>query len=456
MLAVLGRHVQSICQPRDVQKSYAGPQKKIQKSEESCGSIEHRQSPPVQGNPRPQINQPKNVSRTWRVFIWILRSSLSFICWRILQHFAQYLPVAVRGELWAFPWFLLFWSRYFGCAGKNDSNEVTMADDRGCRSRNVFSGQDSTQESAQELTHRYDANSVAFTEELNYGTENDIGAYTKMLGQRLKAQKPPSSPEELLASGWQEHPKRGLRIFLAAQERARREPYPRVAVYIKSKSQDQVASFPLVRVESGYDSHPAQLRGGGLVIYFSMKYWPVWFPFSQKVTLLKQISPFEQIWVHQLKVLWFTVDQVVLFALQDKLETEGCIEVLMRSPPEGMEGKQWLGVTIPKSDARFRTQIASMRLAGYPTSADHSDFEFQCEIYDPFKAGINWIVVMFWQTLAPKILPLILKMQAKFEGSDMDKYYNSGDDPNGKATQEAFISLHSKIQKFLQDKVDVN
>lgn len=225
------------------------------------------------------------------------------------------------------------------------------------------------------------------------------------------------------------------------------EPHGRVVVYINMKTQDQTPSFPLICFDGD------RVSGGGLVIYFTLKYWPLWFPFSQKMTLLKVFSPFEHIWVHQVKILWFTVDTVHLIALQDKLDTDGYLEVLMRSPPVGMDGKKWLGVEIPKTDTRYRAQLVAVRLALYPTSAEHCKIVSQAEIYDFLGGGINWIMVMIWQTFALKIVPMLMKTHAKFDGSEIDEHYKSGEGERAiPGTQESFHTIHQKIQKFLREK----
>lgn len=448
MLAFVGRKVQSICQPSGAaSRSLPRPKTPTRKARLSVDSNDsrlgqQRDEYEAAATAKSGVHKPSTRSLKWQIFLWILTILFSFLCWRVLQHCAQHFPLAVRGELWTFPWLFWFWSWYLGAI---KSTEIARS---GLDRQSSTVSADST--ASPRRCSRYDAQRAAVVEELTYGGERDVDSYVKMLDQRLLAQKPPSDPEALLASGWQDHSKNRIQIFLSAQDRIRDEPFPRVGIYIKAKTQDHAKSFPLTLVDEGCGCR--YLRGGGLVIYYCMKYWPLWFPFSQKVKLLKQISKFQQVWLHQLKVLWFTVDNIFLFTLQDKLGTDGCIEVLMRSPPEGMEGRTWLGVVLPKSEARARVQVASMRLAGYPTSMDHCDFEFQCEVYDPFKGGVNWIVVMFWQTIASKIIPMILKMQAKFDGSDMDKYFNDGTDKHGKQTKEGFIDLHSHIQKFLGDK----
>eukprot|EP00746_Dinoflagellata_sp_MGD_P165633 gnl/MRDRNA2_/MRDRNA2_95018_c0_seq1.p1 gnl/MRDRNA2_/MRDRNA2_95018_c0~~gnl/MRDRNA2_/MRDRNA2_95018_c0_seq1.p1 ORF type:complete len:458 (-),score=86.21 gnl/MRDRNA2_/MRDRNA2_95018_c0_seq1:228-1601(-) len=453
MLAFLGRQAKGICQPFGATSpSYPKSKSSNQsKGGDTDGSIVHARqkdisesiAPPSkpESTKAPSNSPRKKRSLIWQALIWTLTVIFSFLCWRVLQHLAQHFPGAVRGELWVIPWLLWFWS---WCLGGHKSTGSIDTQPAKAGVTDCSSGA-STPSSG-----KYNAERVAAAEEAAFGSEDDVESYLKMLDERLRAQEPPSDKQKLLASGWQEHSKAGIEIYLAAQKRIKDEPCPRIGVYLKSKTQDQVASFPMVLTETG--CKPPRLRGGGLVIYYCMKCWPLWFPFSQKTRLLKQISPFQQVWLHQIKVLWFTVDNIFLFALQDKLSTDGCIEVLMRTPPDGMDGKQWLGVTIPKTEAKFRVQIASMRLAGYPTSMDHCDFVFQAEIYDPLKGGINWITVMFWQTIAARCLPMILKMQAKFDGSVMDKYYNAGDDRHGKETGEAFIDLHDRIQKFVKGK----
>merc|ERR1719217_1309328 len=116
----------------------------------------------------------------------------------------------------------------------------------------------------------------------------------------------------------------------------------------------------------------------------------------------------------------------------------------MRSPPLGMEGRQWLGITVPPKSAKFRNQMVSLRLAAYPRSNDHAQVIFQCEIYDPWTSGVNWIIVFFWQTIATRVMPMIMKMQSRFAGSQLERQYNASDEQSA-AVREAMLGVRVNI-----------
>lgn len=151
------------------------------------------------------------------------------------------------------------------------------------------------------------------------------------------------------------------------------------------------------------------------------------------------------------KVLGITAEQISFIALEDRLDTEGCIAAIMRSPPAGMEGRQWLGITVPEKSARFRVEMVSFKLAGYPTSRHHVDFVFQCESFDLVKTGLSRAVIMFWQILSTRIMPMVIKMQARFAGSSLDRFYNA-DEENSCRIRLALMEIHSHILRFLAEK----
>eukprot|EP00913_Durusdinium_trenchii_P010837 g10166.t1 len=120
----------------------------------------------------------------------------------------------------------------------------------------------------------------------------------------------------------------------------------------------------------------------------AIPHWPLWFPFCESNKLLRRFSPSSFIMNCTLKVLFLRIDFVVLVDIADKLHTEEeCLEILMRSPPAGSEGEEWMGITVPpKCGSLPRICIRESRLKMRPTASDQFQCDLQLEMDDPAQA----------------------------------------------------------------------
>jgi len=333
----------------------------------------------------------------------------------------------VNNRLRSFPWFVLlaFWHRWL-LAGREQS---------GKRSLSGVEGMSSTSgERIDPLQVRGSTLAACEIEEASFGTVDCLDAYLQVVEQRIRAESPPSNPSEFISTGWVDCSKGKTNLFIASRPQLQGEPFSRISVCVEANSTDQITSFPLINVDGS----------GAAQIFLAFEHWNTWFPFCHSCSLVKRISPFRSIWVLKFKVFLFTADCVVLAVLNDKLHSAGCLELIMRSPPPGMEGRTWLGATIPHSTASLRAEMVSFRLATYPQSCDETKTVFQCELYDPLKFKVNPLVKMFWSVLATKLMPLIAGMQARYANSALERHYADAS-TSGAAMREAFAELRCHL-----------
>jgi hypothetical protein len=109
-----------------------------------------------------------------------------------------------------------------------------------------------------------------------------------------------------------------------------------------------------------------------------------------------------------------------------------------------MEGKQWLGVTVPPKTGWLRSQVISLRMAWYPQGKKHSRWVFEYQALDDFGAGINWFAKKFWRTVAKRLLPLVADVQSRFASTALSETYNGNAE-----MRRAFLDIHSHVADLL-------
>ncbi|CAK9015830.1 unnamed protein product [Durusdinium trenchii] len=193
-------------------------------------------------------------------------------------------------------------------------------------------------------------------------------------------------------------------------------------VLFSINSKEQVATIPLLNIKDN------KIVCGTIPTVWAIPHWPLWFPFCESNKLLRRFSPSSFIMNCTLKVLFLRIDFVVLVDIADKLHTEEeCLEILMRSPPAGSEGEEWMGITVPpKCGSLPRICIRESRLKMRPTASDQFQCDLQLEMDDPAQAP-TWAKVFVFQQLGLRIIPEMCKFQPKIPGSPLDTYLNGSD-----------------------------
>eukprot|EP00438_Fugacium_kawagutii_P032844 Skav224536 [mRNA] locus=scaffold388:754282:779504:+ [translate_table: standard] len=200
-------------------------------------------------------------------------------------------------------------------------------------------------------------------------------------------------------------------LFLHKANPARNSSHGANAWRSRRSQQDQVATIPLLEVKED------RIVCGTIPTIWAMPHWPLWFPFCDSCRLLRRFSPSCFVMNCTLKVLFLHIDFICFVDITDKLHTsEECLEILMRSPPPGSEGQEWMRTTIPPkcgSLPRICVRNAALRLR--PTAHDQFQCDLQMELDDPAGAP-QWVKVFVFQQLAIRIIPELCKFQSKIPG----------------------------------------
>eukprot|EP00928_Gymnodinium_smaydae_P090574 TRINITY_DN74361_c0_g1_i1.p1 TRINITY_DN74361_c0_g1~~TRINITY_DN74361_c0_g1_i1.p1 ORF type:complete len:393 (-),score=28.99 TRINITY_DN74361_c0_g1_i1:224-1402(-) len=247
------------------------------------------------------------------------------------------------------------------------------------------------------------------------GDDAIISAYIHRLRSDLDQSRPPESSSELRAQGWRDASRPTFSIFLKCPKHP-----PRLFVTMRGQLRDQAKGLPLVDVKQDV------VRGGLLPIFLAVGQWPSWVPFCIGARLIARIGPCKEMWLVRFRIALITADVVIHYAVIDRLKTAGCLDLVICSPDEGMEGKSWLGITVPPKTAQLRVAIKSFRITLKPKSACDGLVEMQTEMVDVLQ--IEWIHTLFWGTLGSHCLSIIANMHKQFSGSAIDRYYNGTDE----------------------------
>jgi len=243
-----------------------------------------------------------------------------------------------------------------------------------------------------------------------------------------------ASPE-VSSSGWKDISKPTAKVWWKSKTHPARD-----VVFMKIQSEDQVPKMSMLEMQEG------KILSGAIPTAWAVKHWNMWFPFCDDVVMLRFFNPANMIVQVKLKVLFLTLDFVIYFAVKDLLASEGCIEIVLRSPPEGSEGQEWNGITVPPLPGSFpRVCIEYARIQARPKTMTSLDVSTQVEIVD-MGAAPSWAKVFLFQQLAIRIVPQLVKFQDKIPGSALDKYLNSTIDA------ESRDFLH-RIHKSVKDHV---
>mmetsp|Transcript_853 Transcript_853/g.1671 ORF Transcript_853/g.1671 Transcript_853/m.1671 type:complete len:333 (+) Transcript_853:29-1027(+) len=242
-------------------------------------------------------------------------------------------------------------------------------------------------------------------------------------------------PEVPSSTGWQDISKPSAKVFLKSKAAPARD-----CVYFHIQSQDQVPKLPMLEVAEG------KITCGAIPTVWATKHWPLWFPFCDSVEMLRFYSPTSMLVQVKLKVLFVTLDFVLFLGIKDLIDTKGFVEVVFRSPPEGSEGKEWMGITVPPLAGSLpRICIAFAGFKAYPKTETNVEVEYQAEMLDTAGAP-QWIKIFIFQQLSIRIIPELVKFQQKIPGSPLHRYLNS------ELTQESrdfLFGLHKKFQDHL-------
>lgn len=225
---------------------------------------------------------------------------------------------------------------------------------------------------------------------------------------------------------------------------------PSDLVLMSITSKDQVPTIPLLEVKDD------KIVCGTIPTIWALPHWPMWFPFCESNKVLRRLSPSCFVINCTLKVLFLRIDFILFVDIADKLHTsEECLEILMRSPPPGSEGQQWMGVTIPpKCGSLPRICLINSALRLKPTAMDQFQVDLQMELDDPAGAP-QWVKTFIFQQLAIRIIPELCKFQSKIPGSALDKFLNGrhGADAGAEVIDQEGLDYIFNLQRSIENYV---
>jgi len=255
--------------------------------------------------------------------------------------------------------------------------------------------------------------------------------------QRVKADI--EAEEATLSSDkWRDVSKPTAKVFFKYKQNPARDCL-RIAV----DTPDQVPAVPMLETKDG------KILCGAIPTALALPHWPQWFPFCESNTLLKRFSPSCFITHCKLKVLFLHVDFVMLLDFEDNLQTDKeCLEIWVTSPPSGSEGSEWLGVHVPpKCGSLPRPSVRHGVFRLRPLSRKDFHVDWHLEL-DDVSGAPQWIKVFAIQQLAVRILPELVKLQAKIPGSAMDRYLNGqGEDCLDEENLNFIYDVHRSLMQ---------
>eukprot|EP00812_Abedinium_dasypus_P009444 NODE_3133_length_825_cov_268.007792.p2 GENE.NODE_3133_length_825_cov_268.007792~~NODE_3133_length_825_cov_268.007792.p2 ORF type:complete len:231 (+),score=86.41 NODE_3133_length_825_cov_268.007792:3-695(+) len=181
---------------------------------------------------------------------------------------------------------------------------------------------------------------------------------------------------------------------------------------------DFVPSFPFFAFEEG------RLVGGAMPIFINCLRWPSWYPFCKQAEVLGVLSETQVVYQITFKIGFITADVVMLVAMVDRLLEDGTYLTVLASAPPGIDGQQWLGITVPPCKTMVREVVDAAVLKCKPDRLDGGQLTFYIE--GPEEIGIEWVAKLYWKTCCTKVVPLIAKQLPHFRGSDADRDYQEG------------------------------
>mmetsp|Transcript_154877 Transcript_154877/g.288824 ORF Transcript_154877/g.288824 Transcript_154877/m.288824 type:complete len:431 (-) Transcript_154877:50-1342(-) len=246
----------------------------------------------------------------------------------------------------------------------------------------------------------------------------------------------PSTEQEYRAQGWQCDRTSTSQVF----SKFPKDPAPaRVLGDIRLNTIDQVPEFPIAIV-----NEEGELRGGAAPVYLSVGTWPSWFPFMHKCTKLGTLTDYEEIWHVEAKIAMFKADCVVMGSYQDRLDDLGQLQVVFITPPQGSEGQEWLGITVPQKVGPLRVPLNKMRLCLKPVTKGTSVVHFQVDYVDIL--GLEWVAKMVFKTLSQMVVPKIRDQIDAFAGSALEAFLRA---PENYRRRDLYMEMHQRVKGFV-------
>eukprot|EP00929_Paragymnodinium_shiwhaense_P115103 TRINITY_DN83712_c0_g1_i1.p1 TRINITY_DN83712_c0_g1~~TRINITY_DN83712_c0_g1_i1.p1 ORF type:complete len:415 (+),score=83.54 TRINITY_DN83712_c0_g1_i1:223-1467(+) len=249
---------------------------------------------------------------------------------------------------------------------------------------------------------------------------------------------PPTRADQCAEYGWKDISKATAQVLYKPKTAP-----PRDCIYIGVQSKEQVKELQLL------DFNGTSIRGGAMPTVWAVEHWPLWFPFCESTKVLKRFGPDRFILQLNLKIMFVRLDILLFAAILDKLETDGAIEVIFRSPPTGSEGKEWLGIEVPPKPGWLpRICVQHCQLLIQPSCMRHVRLSMRADVED-VGGMAEWIKVFLFQQIAIRVIPEVAKFQPKIPGSPLDHYLNGGLE---KEDSDYMFCLYRRIEEAVSRK----
>lgn len=170
------------------------------------------------------------------------------------------------------------------------------------------------------------------------------------------------------------------------------------------------------------------------------------FPMKLSLTPLKLLGD-NTAFVHvKAKFCFITFDSVMLVTFTDRLDTDECGEIQIYCAPRGMEGKNWLGITVPQKSSFIRLALTDLRISVRPTANNCSLLELH--INHTVQRGLERVSTSLSKVVGRQFVSMFVSVVSKLGEFVVDDTHIRGGERSSTSTG-GFIHFQESLQKFI-------
>jgi len=176
------------------------------------------------------------------------------------------------------------------------------------------------------------------------------------------------------------------------------------------------------------------------------------FPMKPSLTPLKLLGD-NTAFVHVQAKFWFiTFDAVMLVTFTDRLDTDECAEIQIYCAPRGMEGKNWLGITVPQKSSIIRLALTDLRISVRPTENNCSLLELRID--HTVQRRLKRVSTLLSKVVGRQFISMFVSVVSKLGEFVVDDTHIRDGEESSTSTG-GFIHLQESLQKFIIRKQEI-
>merc|ERR1719284_2261482 len=142
----------------------------------------------------------------------------------------------------------------------------------------------------------------------------------------------------------------------------------------------------------------------------------------------------------------------MLVTFTNRLDTDECGEIQIYFAPRGMEGKNWLGITVPQKSSMIRLALTDLRISVRPTANNCTLLEFHID--HSVQRGLEWFDTLLSKLVGRQFVSMFVSVVSKLGEFVVDNTHirTGGESSTAAGGFIHFQHFQESLQKFIDRK----